>query len=454
MEEETGDRKLVAPQPLPLVVLTQYPSLKFNYFVVTDEEREIKIPPKLRRKEIRTCCHGWIIFSRGRHQYSLWNPFTNERIHLPAIDLKHKHGKCQCQFVLSSPPINCDSMVVLIDTGTPSLNFCRIADKQWTKQPIQDDYAGFSYPATGLEVNRVHYDSAYLFNMEDKTISTSLPSLPYLYLQRINDGSLSFYIMPNADSRLSNYVERQINDHLAANASEILRDTTSDHDQEKAAEAEFDYFGKLPLDVQSVIASPSEPVIRGIEGYNSLPPWLTFWEKGDSVCNFIDPTCCQKYIMTIPDNESKDVTMCYSREGWCLMLHGEGSIFLWKPLAKKIIPLPNLPYKCRTVFGCGFSTSPDSSNCVIVMLCHDAIHRRYYIDFISLKYLDKEWDINFLLECDGKLLSVTVARLGKWLRIFRLDDSETVWVEVENLGNYTLYVSRAFHVSLWLQLPD
>lgn len=177
------------------------------------------------------------------------------------------------------------------------------------------------------------------------------------------------------------------------------------------------------------------------------------------------------------------------------MLHGERSIFLWNPLAKQIIPLPNLPHKCRTVFGCGCSTSPNSSDCIIIMLCHDGIQRHYYIDFISLKDLDKEWDIkyvfdhesffyiynqrmaishdnnlafydenfyvlnvtaklgvfkrtedevkfevlnkpespcdcffdnSFLLECDGKLLSVIVDYLGKWLRFFKLDDSETV----------------------------
>ncbi|XP_026412744.1 uncharacterized protein LOC113308499 isoform X2 [Papaver somniferum] len=48
---------------------------------------------------------------------------------------------------------------------------------------------------------------------------------------------------------------------------------------------------------------------------------------------------------------------------------------------------------------------------------------------------------SYLVELDGKLLSVLLGHYGKWVRIFRLDLSEMVWVEVEHLGRHVLFIS-------------
>ncbi|XP_026450464.1 uncharacterized protein LOC113350531 isoform X2 [Papaver somniferum] len=49
---------------------------------------------------------------------------------------------------------------------------------------------------------------------------------------------------------------------------------------------------------------------------------------------------------------------------------------------------------------------------------------------------------NYLVELEGKLLSVLLGHYGKWVRMFRLDMSEMVWIEVEHLGRHVLFISN------------
>ncbi|GKU86595.1 hypothetical protein SLEP1_g1102 [Rubroshorea leprosula] len=449
-----------------------------------------------------------------KHRYSLWNPMTDVSIHLPPLSLKPHQKILNC--ILSSPPGSRDSMLILFETKTPSFIFCRIGDdEKWKKQQIDDYFRKFyidvmdSVICNGrliliatccrelvafdimpdhlaligeVEGNHVYYESRYSFNMEDKTTSVSSP---YSNLRESLYQDTAFYIMPDPDNRVSNYVDRHIKDNLNDGSKEIkpeigeiVNDTVNDQEEDGAG----DQFS---------------PPIQSLEV--SLSPWLTFWENGDSTGNFFDPIRSEKYFMNIPKNQFEYVELYYSGEGWCVMLQEEQSIFLWNPFAQKTIPLPNIPHDRSIVSGCGFSTSPDSSDCVIALLSD--LVTECYIDFISLK--DEEWRSfylfdrqeselemdfdrnmafyngdfyflgtagklvavrmkeefcwesldkpecptdsfhqNYLLNCDGKLLSIFVASFGKWVRIFSLDDSEMAWVEVENLGNHTLYVSH------------
>ncbi|MCL7034772.1 hypothetical protein MKW94_029827 [Papaver nudicaule] len=54
---------------------------------------------------------------------------------------------------------------------------------------------------------------------------------------------------------------------------------------------------------------------------------------------------------------------------------------------------------------------------------------------------------SYLVEVEGKLLAVLLGHYGKWVRIFRLDMSEMVWVEVEHLGRHLLFVSNTSCIS-------
>ncbi|XP_026413648.1 F-box/kelch-repeat protein At1g57790-like isoform X2 [Papaver somniferum] len=49
---------------------------------------------------------------------------------------------------------------------------------------------------------------------------------------------------------------------------------------------------------------------------------------------------------------------------------------------------------------------------------------------------------SYLVELEGKLLSVLLGHFGKWVRIFRLDMSAMVWVEVEDLGRHVVFISN------------
>ncbi|XP_026414874.1 uncharacterized protein LOC113310418 isoform X3 [Papaver somniferum] len=54
---------------------------------------------------------------------------------------------------------------------------------------------------------------------------------------------------------------------------------------------------------------------------------------------------------------------------------------------------------------------------------------------------------SFLVECDGKLMSVLLGHLGKWVRIFRLNETDMIWVEVKHLGQHMLCISNTSCVS-------
>ncbi|KAI3877676.1 hypothetical protein MKW98_020157 [Papaver atlanticum] len=48
---------------------------------------------------------------------------------------------------------------------------------------------------------------------------------------------------------------------------------------------------------------------------------------------------------------------------------------------------------------------------------------------------------SYLVKFEGQLLSVLLGHYGKWVRLFRLDLDEMVWIEVEHLGRHMLFIS-------------
>ncbi|XP_026451766.1 F-box/kelch-repeat protein At1g57790-like [Papaver somniferum] len=49
---------------------------------------------------------------------------------------------------------------------------------------------------------------------------------------------------------------------------------------------------------------------------------------------------------------------------------------------------------------------------------------------------------SYLVECDDKLLLVNLGHCGKSVDIYRLDDSEMVWVKLNSLGKHALFISN------------
>ncbi|KAJ4973766.1 hypothetical protein NE237_006940 [Protea cynaroides] len=53
-----------------------------------------------------------------------------------------------------------------------------------------------------------------------------------------------------------------------------------------------------------------------------------------------------------------------------------------------------------------------------------------------------KYDQNFLVECDGNLLAVFVGTLGRWIRVYRLDQPKMIWKNVKSLGDWMLFLSE------------
>ncbi|GMY31273.1 f-box/kelch-repeat protein [Fagus crenata] len=241
-----------------------------------------------------------------------------------------------------------------------------------------------------------------------------------------------------------------------------------------------------------------------VENPSLLSPWLVFFEK-QSVCTLIDPIHGDKYRINLPQELKGGYIVCGSKVGWLLVAVGEKSTFFFNPFTQVILPLAELSGDKPRNFSCiGFSSSPISSECVVIefdkqmsleesggdefvlessRLGEDHWDTNFFDDddfFFNdnspvfyrgafyclgkkgnlglLKLNDEEeytWKVltqpkppclsgyhqNFLVECDGELLSVFVGCLGKWIQVFKLNESKMTWIRVESLGNYMLYLS-------------
>ncbi|GMY30856.1 f-box/kelch-repeat protein [Fagus crenata] len=235
----------------------------------------------------------------------------------------------------------------------------------------------------------------------------------------------------------------------------------------------------------------------------SLSPWLTLFEK-DGACTFIDPKYGDKYFINLPQMLKEGNVICSTKDGWLLLTLGLELSFLFNPFTQVILQLPNMGIRYRNFPCIGFSSAPSSSECVIVDIKKFDI-RRILVRFCTvggneynghifdtdpnfvfndnspifyrgafyylgqkgnlgiLKLNDEEhsWKVltelkqpctgyiqNFLVECDGELLSVFLDHFGKWVRVFKLNELKMTWMRIESLGNYVLYVSRSSSFSV------
>ncbi|XP_022734309.1 F-box protein At3g56470-like [Durio zibethinus] len=363
-----------------------------------------------------------------------------------------------------------------------------------------DEKAAYSCPALKPETegNRIFFTlsddkSLYSIDIEENSVSVSLPCTDLK-----PPWSTPIWVMP--DLSLSP-VHRRMEKIEPDQIEDIVPCVESKNKEE------IGYFCELPLDLLSSVASclvlhdymnfrvvnricrlAAPPIhwpatIKKLVRH-SLAPWLMVCKKGQDKCKFIDPLHRERYLMNNP-NKSSDVRMCYSKEGWCLMLQGEYTIFFWNPFTKKIILLPKLPHEFKTIIGCDFSSSPDSSGCLLVLI-YILVGEGHWESLYAFKWKDFKlsknnnpvfyneelyllgsegnlgvfregfiWEVldkpqrpcksfyqSFLLQGNGKLLSVFVGFMGKWLKVFELNLSTMNWVEIDNVRDKVIHVSR------------
>ncbi|KAI3956861.1 hypothetical protein MKX01_000895 [Papaver californicum] len=244
-----------------------------------------------------------------------------------------------------------------------------------------------------------------------------------------------------------------------------------------------------------------------------LSPWLIsiFEDKEDTICNIVDPMHNNdKHLMKLSDHLLVDARIRFSKNGWLLLSSGKIIIFFYN-LFTKAIRLPDLPDD-YTLGGMSFSSLPTSPDCVVIAISnwHEWEHNNSYIsflvtelvknstgwtarqfiyeslwepcticyslnefmpcinnpvfykrDFYCLDY-DGIWKVlskslkqfssffsSYLVECDDKLLLVSLGQSGKWVDVYRLDDdSEMVWVKMNSLGKHALFISYTSSLSV------
>ncbi|KAI8552814.1 hypothetical protein RHMOL_Rhmol06G0297300 [Rhododendron molle] len=189
----------------------------------------VRSVPELRNKFVWNSCHGWLILSNNDDddQFSLFNPVTLESVLLPPNKLDPETAILGC--TLTFPPSNPNCTLFVFDRGLRRILFCRLENKKWiaksyakeidTKSGRKHDTDCLHLPvcckvscpaistdqvgeATCVYFSLVEDKSLYAYNIEDDSISVSLPcpSLPTPWKSPI-------WVMP--DLRLTNEDSRK-----------------------------------------------------------------------------------------------------------------------------------------------------------------------------------------------------------------------------------------------------
>ncbi|KAE8704328.1 hypothetical protein F3Y22_tig00110458pilonHSYRG00519 [Hibiscus syriacus] len=86
-------------------------------------------------KAIVSCrVEGWFFMLEHQGRCCLWNPVTRESIRLPSLDPKPGRNISSC--VLSSPPGDFDSTILIFFESVPLVMCCGVGHQQWTEQSI------------------------------------------------------------------------------------------------------------------------------------------------------------------------------------------------------------------------------------------------------------------------------------------------------------------------------
>ncbi|KAI3908732.1 hypothetical protein MKW98_029282 [Papaver atlanticum] len=226
-----------------------------------------------------------------------------------------------------------------------------------------------------------------------------------------------------------------------------------------------------------------------------LSPWLIsiFEDNEDTICEIVDPMHNNdKYLMKLSDQLLVGATIRFSKDGWLLLaiiclpdLPDDyvlgGMSFSSVPTSRDcvVIAVSNwfdfVGYDeisfLVTEPGKG-ATDWDVNDFDYEGCCEDyfmpCINNPVFFDraFYCLDYNgmlgvfnmtdDSSWEIlpkslkqfsgfypSYLVECDKKLLLVNLGQSGKSVDVYRLDDSEMVWVKLNSLGKHALFISYA-----------
>ncbi|XVF79849.1 hypothetical protein PTKIN_Ptkin15bG0023100 [Pterospermum kingtungense] len=223
-------------------------------------------------------------------------------------------------------------------------------------------------------------------------------------------------------------------------------------------------------------------------------PWLMFSRGEKGMYSFYDPMCNLMHSISIPELEDCEVR--YSNKGWLLVTKAPRSIFFFEPFTRTKIQLPDLREDIWFEGIC-FSDPPTSSNWQIFGIGHiyqasmnvlylrstdqDWVHhginsetlpdpsftnpvfdgesfsylgRNGSLIFFNLTEAGLDWFVEssssrtlhssrrFLVCYENELISLFLDRMGKWIRVFKLDRRVRKWLEIKSMKNEILFLSQ------------
>ncbi|XP_071719486.1 uncharacterized protein [Rutidosis leptorrhynchoides] len=98
--------------------------------------------PEFHGKRIRGCFHGWLILSDHPHNVlcSLWNPVTLKIVRLPPLSLKDGIDESIDECLLTAPPEDPDSVILLRRCDESTFVFCQLNRKRKRMRWIEMSY--------------------------------------------------------------------------------------------------------------------------------------------------------------------------------------------------------------------------------------------------------------------------------------------------------------------------
>ncbi|KAK4480831.1 hypothetical protein RD792_011682 [Penstemon davidsonii] len=228
------------------------------------------------------------------------------------------------------------------------------------------------------------------------------------------------------------------------------------------------------------------------------PPWLMFFPKFGDLYEFYDPSKRKTYWLELPELHGSRI--CYAKDGWLLLCKPRTQrVFFFCPYTRDMIKMPNLELTYQIV---AFSASPTSPDCMLftvkhvsptvvaVSTCRPGATEWTTVNYPNrLPFVSSIW--NKLIFCKGLFYCLSLTGWlgiynpekstwavhsvpppkcpenffvknwwkGKFMAehngdiyviytcsavnpvIYKLDQTNKVWVEMENLGGMTLFAN-------------
>ncbi|KAE8657792.1 Cysteine-rich RLK (RECEPTOR-like protein kinase) 8 [Hibiscus syriacus] len=227
-------------------------------------------------------------------------------------------------------------------------------------------------------------------------------------------------------------------------------------------------------------------------------PWLMYFPKYGNLYEFYDPSVRKTYSLEL--SELHGSRACYTKDGWLLLYRPRNHcVFFFNPFTREMIKLPRFELTYQMV---AFSCAPTSSSCVVFTIKHisptvvaistccpgtsewTTVNHQNRLPFVSSIWnkivfcsgmfyclsltgwlgvydlLERTWNVlhvppprcpenffaknwwkgKFMAEHNGDILVIYTCCTENPI-IFKLDQSEMVWEEMQTLNGMTLFAS-------------